>query len=237
MAEIQIDDLNFTNPSMRSFNLAVTATIDPKLDIHWISNVTVSLFYRRRLIGEKTRRNTYFILDEENQTCISLQGLKIRDMIGFKAFMQRLMPKSGIIRQKEGETSITAAVDRDENGHNISVAIDLNDVSSVSVSNVNCQLVDQEITLTFSVSNWNPVDLPFGYCRFSLTKDKTLLASLQGHLDILPNSSRITLTGHYEATTVKLAGTAILKGVLAFDHAGTWIERALQLFEIEVKLD
>ncbi|KAL7963588.1 hypothetical protein V8C34DRAFT_319319 [Trichoderma compactum] len=221
----------------RCFNLEIDAIIDPELDIGWVSHVTVSLFYRRRLIGEKTRRNTYINLDEDNQTSISLQGLKIRDMIGFKAFIQRLMPKSGIIRQREGQNSITATVDKDENGHNLSVAIDLNDISSVSITNIDCQVTDEKVELTFRVLSLNPVDLPFGYCKFSLKKDETLLASLEGHFDILPNSCDITLTGNYEAATVELAGTAILKGVLAFDHAGSWIDRALQLFEVEVKLD
>ncbi|PNP50845.1 hypothetical protein THARTR1_08466 [Trichoderma harzianum] len=221
----------------RSFDLKITAIIDPELDIGWISHVTVSLFYRRRLIGEKTRRNTYIILDKNNEACISLQGVKIRDMIGFKAFMQRLMPKSEIIRQKEGQTFITAAVDKDDNGHNLSVAIDLNDISSVSISNVDCQATDEEVELTFKVLSLNPVDLPFGYCKFSLTKDETLLASLKGHFDIFPDYCDIDLTGTCEATDVKFAGSAILKGVQAFDHAGSWIDRAIQLFEVEIKLD
>lgn len=221
----------------RSFDLEISAIIDPELDIGWISNVTVSLFYRRRLIGEKTRRKTYIIPDEDNKEYIRFQGVKIRDMIGFKAFMERLMPKSEIIRQGEGQTLITAAVDKDENGHNLSVAIDPNDISSVTISKVDCQVADQALTLTFRVSSSNPVDLPFGYCKFSLKKDETLLASLEGHFDILPDYCDITLTGDCEATTVKLAGTAILKGALAFDHAGSWIDRALQLFEVEVDLD
>lgn len=199
--------------------------------------MTVSLFYRRRLIGEKTRRKTYIIPDEDNKEYIYFEGVKIRDMIAFKAFMERLMPKSEIIRQGEGQTLITAAVDKDENGHNLSVVIDLNDISSVTISKVDCQVADQTLTLTFRVLSSNPVDLPFGYCKFSLKKDGTLLASMEGHFDILPGSCDITLKGDCEATTVKLAGTAILKGVLAFDHAGSWIDRALQLFEVEIDLD
>ncbi|KAL7781990.1 hypothetical protein V8C43DRAFT_327536 [Trichoderma afarasin] len=237
MAEMKIDTLHFTNPSMSSFDLQITAIIDPELDIGWISNVTVSLFYRRRLIGEKTRRKTYIIPDENNKEYIHFQGVKIRNVIGLKAFVQHLMPKSGIIRQREGQKFITAVVDKDENGHNLSVAIDLNDISSVTISKVDCQVADQAVTLTFRVSSSSPVDLPFGYCEFSLKKDETLLASLEGQFDISPQYRDITLKGKCEATTVKLAGTAVLKGVLAFDHVGSWIDRALQLFEVEVDLD
>ncbi|KAL6826900.1 hypothetical protein J3E69DRAFT_380231 [Trichoderma sp. SZMC 28015] len=237
MAEMTIESLHFTNPSMRSFNLGITAIIEPELDIGWISHVTVSVFYRRRLIGEKTRRNTYIIPNEDDVACINLQGLKIRDMIGFKAFMQRLMPKSGIIRQKKGDASITAAVDKDENGHNLSVAIDLNDISSVSVSDLSCQLVDQKIMLSFTVLCANPVNLPFGHCKFSLKKDEVLLASLEGNFEFAADSCYIYLEGSCEATTVKLKGTAVLKGVQAVDYYGTWIDRAIQLFELDVKLD
>lgn len=174
---------------------------------------------------------------DKNEARIKLQGFEILDMMAFRAFMQRLMPKSGIVRQKEDDTSITATLDKDESGHNLSMAIDLNDISSVSITNVNCQLNDQKVTLRFDVVSWNPVELAFGYCEFSLEKDGMLLASLEGHFDILPDNCNITLTGDCDATSVNLFGNATLKGVQAFDHPDNWIARAIQLFEVEVNLD
>ncbi|KAL6698918.1 hypothetical protein J3F84DRAFT_405855 [Trichoderma pleuroticola] len=193
MAEMKIDTLHFTSPSMRSFDLKITAIIDPELDIGWISHVTVSLFLPSTPYCQKS---------------------------SVRKKAKHLLPPH-----------------KDDNGHNLSVAIDLNDISSVSVSNVDCQATDEEVELTFKVLSLNPVDLPFGYCKFSLTKDETLLASLKGHFDIFPDYCDIALAGTCEATDVNFAGTAILKGVQASDHAGSWIDRAIQLFEVEIKLD
>ncbi|UKZ80532.1 hypothetical protein TrVFT333_008293 [Trichoderma virens FT-333] len=236
MAELEIESLHFTNPSMRSFNLDISAVIGPEVDIGWISCVTVSIFYRRVLIGKKTLRNKYINPDEEGNVEIHLENLKILNMLGFKAFIQRLMPKTGVIPQNKDQTSITATLDHDESGHKLSVAIDLNDTSSVSISDVDLQRVDRTVTLKFRASSPNPVDLPFGYCRFSLKKDGAHLVSLEGYFDILPGNSDVTLEGDTETDNLELSGTAILKGVCALDNEHNWLAHAIRLFEMEVKL-
>ncbi|KAL7912797.1 hypothetical protein GGI35DRAFT_491228 [Trichoderma velutinum] len=237
MAEMKIDRLHFTNPSMRSFNLEIVTTIDPELDIGWISHATISLFYRRRFIGEKALRDMHIIPDEDNEAKIMLEGFEIRNMIGFRAFIQRLMPETKINRQGKGQSLITAELENDENGHELSIAIDMSTMLNDSILRPTIKLVDGRVKVSFTTSSSNPVDMPFGWCQFILKKGKTILAFLNGHFDIQPDTCDIIMEGDSMATKAAFSGMGILKGFKTYDNNNTWLAHAIRLFEIDVNLD
>ncbi|KKP07413.1 hypothetical protein THAR02_00475 [Trichoderma harzianum] len=220
----------------RSFNLEISATTNYDVDIGWISHATVSLFYRRRLIGEKTLRDMHILPDENNEVEIKLDGLNIQNMIGFKTFIQRVMPETKATRQKEGKPSITAALDNDENGHELSIAIDLSTMSSGSILRPVIKLVDGKVQISFTTSSSNPVDMPFGWCQFILKKGKKILAFMDGHFDIQPDTCDIIMEGDAIATKAEFSGMGVLKGFKTYD-SNSWLAHAIRLFEIDVNLD
>ncbi|KAL6809047.1 hypothetical protein GGI42DRAFT_350531 [Trichoderma sp. SZMC 28013] len=237
MAEMKIDSLHFINPSFRSFNLEITGVIDPELDIGWVSLVTVSLLHQRRRIGEKTLYDMHIIPNEKNDVTIKLEGFQIQSMVRFKDFALKLMPKLKANRQKSKQAPVMAQLDTDDNGHELFISIDLGHMLETSILNPTVQLIDKRIRIGFQISSSNPVDLTFGWCRFQLKKDKTVLAFLDGHFDIQPDKCEIVMEGVLEITDPVFSGKAVLKGVKTYDNSKSWLALAIQAFEMEVNLN
>ncbi|KAL6871160.1 hypothetical protein J3F83DRAFT_772875 [Trichoderma novae-zelandiae] len=238
MGEFAIDRLLFTSPTMRAFNLEITATIDPEVDVPWNSRVTVFLFHRHRLVGKKTLRKTYIIPDEKNEAKIRLESLKISNLIALKAFFQNLMPKNGISQEESAGLCVTAALDHDENGHELSISIDLDYMSMLSVHCLDFKRCDESVRLSFNMSSPSPVDMDFGYCQFILKKDKEVLAFLDGHFTIQRGDCAVVMEGDVDLSVdYKLfEGTGTLTGFKTYAHNNTFLAHAIRLFKMQVKL-
>ncbi|KAK4070098.1 uncharacterized protein Triagg1_6519 [Trichoderma aggressivum f. europaeum] len=221
----------------RSFNLEITGVIDPEIDVGWVSFVTVSLLHRRRRIGEKTLYDMHIILDEKNEVTIKLEGFQIQSMVRFRDFALKMMPKLKANRQKSKQAPVMAALDTDDNGHELFISIDLGHMLETSILDLTVQFVNKRIRIVFKISSGNPVDLAFGWCQFQLKKDKTSLAFLDGHFDIQPDKCEIVMEGEPEIADPVFSGKAVLKGVKTYDNSKSWLALAIQAFEMEVNLD
>ncbi|KAL7944421.1 hypothetical protein V8C42DRAFT_358536 [Trichoderma barbatum] len=237
MAEMKIERLHFTKVSMKSFSLEVTAVIDPEVDIGWISDMTISLVYGRRLIGEKVLRDTHIIPDETNKVELMLEGFEIRNMIRFKTFIENAMPETKVTTQKNRRSSIMATLETDDNGHELSIIMDMASMSKTTILHPKIHIVDGKVRISFTTSSSNPVDLPFGWCQFLLKKDKKILAFLDGHFDIQPDKCEILMEGDAMVPNADFSGTGILKGFKTYDNSTSWLAHAIRSFEIEVNLD
>ncbi|KAL6801877.1 hypothetical protein J3E68DRAFT_447783 [Trichoderma sp. SZMC 28012] len=237
MAEMKIDKLQFANASFRSFNLEITGIIDSEFDIGWVSYVTVSLLYQRRVIGAKTIQDMHVTLDEKNEATIKLEGFYIQSMVRFKAFALKLIPQLKANPQKKKQAPTMAALDTDDDGHELFISIELSHMLEATILNPTVQLIGKRVRIGFRLSSCNPVDLAFGWCRFQLKKDKTILAFLDGHFDIVPNKCEIVMEGNLEIPDTVLSGKAVLKAVKTHDNNKSWLSLAFQAFEIEVNLD
>ncbi|KAH0494346.1 hypothetical protein TgHK011_000968 [Trichoderma gracile] len=243
MEEFKIDKLHFTTPTMRAFNLDISATIDPEAEIPWNSRVTVSLFHRHRLIGKKTLCDTYIIPDEDNEVTIRLESLEILNLVALKAFFENLMPKNGITQEESAGLTVTAALDHDDNAHDdnaheFSIAIDLDYMAMLSISCLNFKRCDESIRINFKMSSPNPVDINFGECQFVLKKDKETLAFLDGQFAIHKGEYAVVMEGDIDfSVDYKLfAGTGTLTGFKTYDHNNSFLAHAIRLFKVQVKL-
>ncbi|KAL7821423.1 hypothetical protein V8C44DRAFT_362913 [Trichoderma aethiopicum] len=238
MQEFEIDTLRFSSPTMRASNLEVFAIIDPEVDVGWASRVTVSLFHRQRLIGERTLRNTYIIPDEKDRAEITIESFKIRNMIPFKTFFQNLMPRSDLIQETAADVAVTAALDHHENGHELSIAIDLSDMSRISIGCLELDRGVDRIRLSFFLASSSPIDIDFGSCQFMLKKGKEILAFLDGRFAIRPGGLPIFMEGIVDGDVdgAWFDGMGSLTGFKTHEHNNSFLAHAIRLFEIQVKL-
>ncbi|KAH0494345.1 hypothetical protein TgHK011_000967 [Trichoderma gracile] len=183
MARLKIGVLRIANPTMRTFDLEAVVIVDEFYeDLDWTSHVTVSLSYQPRLIGEATLRDTYFIPDENNEASIKFEGFNIQNMVGFKAFIQHLLPNDmdlelGIIN---GLTIAGRSVDE---AHELSLNIELSGISKTSVDDFYIRVVEETVIVDFNLSNVNPVEIAFGFCDASV-EESIVGCEPQGELDI-----------------------------------------------------
>ncbi|TFB04661.1 hypothetical protein CCMA1212_002989 [Trichoderma ghanense] len=221
-----------------AFDLEISATIDTEVDVPWNSRVTVFIFHRHRVIGKKTLRDSYIIPDENNKVRIRLESLKIRNLKAFEAFFRNMMPKDGITQEEEVSLCVTAALDHDNNGHEFSIAIDLDHISKLSVDCLDFQRCDESVRISFNMLSPSPVDLDFGHCRFILRKGKETLAFLDGYLIIQQGHYEIDLEGDIDRGVDRklFAGTGTLAGFKTHEHNNSFLAHAIRLFEIQVKL-
>ncbi|KAL7822535.1 hypothetical protein V8C26DRAFT_248646 [Trichoderma gracile] len=238
MEEFKIDKLHFTTPTMRAFNLDISATIDPEVEIPWNSRVTVSLFHRHPLIGKKTLRKTYIIPDENNEVKVRLESLKIINLVALKAFFENLMPKKGLTQEESVGLYVTAELDLNDNAHGFSISIDLDLMAMLSIDCLEFKRCDESIRISFKMSSPSPVDMNFGQCQFLLKKDKEILAFLDGHFAIHKGEYSVVMQGEIDfSVDYKLfAGTGTLTGFKTYDHNNSFLAHAIRLFKVQVKL-
>ncbi|PTB67520.1 hypothetical protein BBK36DRAFT_1167916 [Trichoderma citrinoviride] len=223
---------------MRTFDLEINAILEPEIDVGWISRVTVSLFHRCRLIGEKTLNDTYIFRGEENGVNIRLESFEIRNMTAFKRFFQKLMPEKNHAEKKAATKAVIATLENDENGHELSIGIDLNDVSKISIEGLAFNRSNDKIRLAFIAFRSGTVDIDFGCCQFILKKDKQVLAYLDGRFALKPDGYSVVMEGIVASDVDKalFGGMGTLTGFLTYDHNNTFLAHAIRLFEIQVKL-
>lgn len=212
--------------------------MDPEVDVGWISRVTVILTHGRRLIGEKTLRDTYMIPDEWDRATIRLESFEIKNMTAFKGFFEKLMPKNDIIQEYRAEVALKAALDDEENGHELSIAIDLSDVSKISVSRLEYNRCDDRIRLSFSTWSWTPFDIDFGCCQFVLEADDGILAFLDGRFGMGRELYKVALEGIVDPAIDEASfdGVGTLTGFKTYEHNNSFLAHAIRLFRIEVDL-
>ncbi|EGR52841.1 uncharacterized protein TRIREDRAFT_102788 [Trichoderma reesei QM6a] len=220
MAKLEIEKLRITKPTMRTFNLEVVVDVNESPEnLDWTSHLTVSLFYQPRLIAS-----------------IKLGNFNIRNMVGFKAFIQHLLPNNvdNGIGDDDGLTIAGCSVDE---AHELSLNIELTGITKTYVDQFRIRVFGGRVTVDFILSNVNTIQLDFGNCVFSLEKGGNVLALLDGYFDIELGGSEIVLEGDAIVADTNFSGIAILKGVKALKEGNTWIAHAIRSFEAEVNLD
>jgi hypothetical protein len=219
----------------RTSNLDINAKIGPGVDLGWISSTAVSLFYGQVLIGEASIEDKY-IIPEDNNIHIELNDVEIRDMFGFKTFIQHIMPQ--VKREHPPESGAPAvALEIVENGHKLSMTINLDSLGTIKTTIPTVRRTLDEIEITFSLQNPTAVEIYFGETHFILQRDGVTVARLQGRVDIDSGCNpECVLKGKIQQGRM-LFGKAILKGAGLESKANTWLIHAIRQFEIEVNLD
>lgn len=179
---------------------------------------------------------TFFIPDKKNKASIKLGNFNIRNMVGFKAFIQHLLPNNvdNGIGDDDGLTIAGCSVDE---AHELSLNIELTGITKTYVDQFRIRVFGGRVTVDFILSNVNTIQLDFGNCVFSLEKGGNVLALLDGYFDIELGGSEIVLEGDAIVADTNFSGIAILKGVKALKEGNTWIAHAIRSFEAEVNLD
>ena len=205
-------------------------------DLDWTSHLTVSLSYQPRLIGEATLRDTYFIPDNENKVSIKFERVDIRNMVGFKAFIQHLLPND-IDHEVGNKMGLTIAGRGVDEAHELSLDIELSGISKTSVEDFTIRMVEKTVILDFNISSSSPVRLDFGNCVFSLEQGGETLLFLEGYFRIEPNEAVIALMGDAMYADARYCGLAKLKGVRVLERSKTWLAHAIRSFEVIVDLN
>lgn len=221
----------------RTFDHEAVIKVDESLDdIDWTSHVTVSLYYRPRLIGEVTLRDTYFIPDASGKASIKLERFDIRNMVGFKNFMQHLLPNEVDI-EIETANGLTVTGRSVDEAHELSLNIELSGISKASVKDFYFRLVERTVIIEFNFSSPSPVVLDFGDCEFSLERGGEVLARLDGYFRIGLEDPEVLLQGDAIAADTRFSGFGTLRGVKALEESNTWVAHAIRSFEMSVDLD
>lgn len=221
----------------RTANLEIDLDVGSDIGLGWTSSTRVSLFYNDMLIGESELKDTYTIPDASDLVNIDLQTIEIQNMIGFKAFIQHVIPQPRDWNLQESKAPV-AALEMIDNGHTLDVAINLAKMGVAEAFRPNIHRTNDEIKITFFVRNPTNVQIDFEHTYFSLEQDGYILATLEGDFFIRNSNAEeeYSLTGAIEPD-VKLSGTAVLKGSGLDQDADTWYIHAVRQFEMEVNLD
>ncbi|TFB04662.1 hypothetical protein CCMA1212_002988 [Trichoderma ghanense] len=223
----------------KTFDLEIVAIIeDELLDLDWTSHVTVTLSYQTRVIGEQTLRDTVLFPDSEKRVVIKLHGFNISNMVGFKGFIQRLLPNDIDTELDDMNANQLAIADSNvDEGHDLSPGINLSVLSKASVIESFVHAYDvTEIGWGFIFYSSDQAEFDFGSCEFVLKKGETRLALLYGSLRIMPGKTHVLLRGHSVAALTEFLGMATLKGVRTVENNNTWLAHAIRSFEIQVDM-
>ncbi|KAL6910374.1 hypothetical protein GGI43DRAFT_427041 [Trichoderma evansii] len=222
---------------MRTTDLEIDIEVGSDIDLGWISSTRVSLLYDGTLIGEAELKGSYIIPDEFNMIKLELDDIEIRNMIGFKAFIRRVIPHPRDGSQLEGKTPV-ALLKTVENGHTLAMVINLDRMGVAEALHPPVRRNHDKIQITFFVRNPTNVFIYFEETRFNLQKDGRILATLEGEFFIrnCGEDDEYVLTGDIDPN-IELFGTAVLKGVGLDVKANTWCIHAIREFELEIDLD
>ncbi|KAF3069191.1 hypothetical protein CFAM422_007080 [Trichoderma lentiforme] len=260
-SDVEIESLYFDGQSLRfvcpftyavlpqyPFNSMLIRYRTFKLDISvktgvyfgWVSYVTISLFYGHTFIGEAILEDE--LVNGENykgQLYIEFNGAIIQHMGAFKSFIRDIMPKSHLDASQSDHNKPTTKLEVIENGHKLTMAIDLYGIGSFKTTAPIVQLTGDSIDITFSMSNTTTVAIYFGQTKFRLENDECVLAHLSGDFCIYPTgeeSMQYHLSGNI-CSGCELIGKATLKGSDLEKFEQTWRTHAIREFQIEVDLD
>ncbi|KAK4067845.1 hypothetical protein Trihar35433_6405 [Trichoderma harzianum] len=237
-SEVEIESLYFDGQSLRTFKLDIS--VKTGVYFGWVSYVTISLFYGHTFIGEAILEDEFVNLENyKGQLYIEFNGAVIQHMGAFKSFIRDIMPKPQLDACQSDHNNPTTKLEVIDNGHKLTMAIDLYGIGSLKTTTPIVQLTGNSIDITFSMINTTPVAIYFDQTEFRLENDEHILASLSGDFCIYPaadESVQYHLTGHI-SSGCKLIGKAILKGHDFKKLERTWRTHAIREFQIEVDLD
>lgn len=164
--------------------------------------------------------------------------MHIKNMMAFKHFFQGFMPKVGVSHEPDRERLPTAALGVSASGHQLIMSIDLGRGSRLKPVIKSLTLSGSVFKIVMSIENHCPITLTVdGDCRFVLEKDKKQIGYLEGKLTIAIDEAKQVFRGRLDDD--KASGMAILKGdkFLSSDKVDSWLEYAINLFEVEINLD
>ncbi|KAK4070099.1 uncharacterized protein Triagg1_6520 [Trichoderma aggressivum f. europaeum] len=236
-SNVEIETLYFDGSSLRTFKLDIT--VKTGVYVGWVSYVTISLFYGHTFIGEAILEDE--LVNTENykgELYIELNGAVIQHMGAFRSFIRDIMPKPQL-DACQSDHNPTARLEIIENGHKLTMAIDLHGIGSFKTTTPIIQLNGNSIDITFSMSNTTTVAIYFGQTAFRLENDESILANLSGDFCIYASgeeSMQYHLTGEI-SQGCELSGKATLKGWGLKSYEKSWRTHAIREFQIEVDLD
>ncbi|UKZ86130.1 uncharacterized protein TrAFT101_001970 [Trichoderma asperellum] len=222
----------------RETDLEISIEAGSGIDLGWISSTKVSLLYDGTLIGEASLKDNYIIPNEYNMINLVLQKIEIRNMIAFKALIRHVIPQPRDRCQLEDKAP-SAALEILENGHTISMVINLDNMGVAKALDPIVRHIGDKIEITFVVRNPTNVIIFFDKTHFKLQKDGRTLATLEGTFFLIGSTDddqQYVLTGNLNPY-IRLFGTAVLKGVCLDEDADTWFIHAIRQFEMEINLD
>ncbi|PNP37216.1 hypothetical protein TGAMA5MH_10886 [Trichoderma gamsii] len=235
---VEITSIDFFNPTKKTVDLQAGVKFSSDVDLGWTSSTTVSLHYGSLLVGEVKLDDTYIKPNESNETTLTLKDFEIWNMHGFKAFIQRVVPRSrGNYQQRNGGPAVS--LEMDERGHQLSMSIDLDAMGFAKALEPRVRRNDDKLAIDFFIENTTKVELLFSQAYFILEQNGCTLAKLEGVLNITSWEERkeVGVEGSIPSDTT-LYGKAILKGVGVEDEdRHSWYIHAIRLFEMEVDLD
>lgn len=169
---------------------------------------------------------------------IDLQDIEIQNMIGFKTFIQHVIPQPRGWCLWESKAPV-AALEMVDNGHTLAMVINLDKIGVAEALHPTVCRTNDKIKITFFVRNPTNVNIDFEETRFNLQRDEHILATLKGEFfirNINDVEEKYLLTGNIEPY-IELFGTAVLKGVGLDEKADTWYIHAIRQFEMEINLE
>lgn len=192
------------------------------------------------MIGETTIKDIPIIPDYDNCVTIEWDDLhenlvEIQNMVGFRSFFDDLMPKKGADLGLDDKKTITAALSVTPTGHQLTMSIDLANVSKIKCSLKGLNISGNEIAIILQLTNTSPFQLSFGRtCDFVLRKDQETVGNLSGDFQIDSGEYICTLNGTIENG---VSGMVTLRGSKFNDYDDSWQQYVIRLFETEINVD
>ncbi|OPB42418.1 hypothetical protein A0O28_0035350 [Trichoderma guizhouense] len=223
----------------RTSTINIRVSIEPEVDIGWISSIAASIYYGGTLIGEITQEDEFVLSEElDNTYDIVLKDFEIQDMIAFKTLIRNTMPNTKDRRQPRNIRPL-ARLRTAEKGHKLEVAINLHGTGSIEIGAHAVRLTGDSIEITFFMSNSPHVEFFFGETVFVLERDGETLAYLDSNL-LLEAAGGDPVNYYFRGklpSYAKLFGKAKLRGSSVKGEEKTWFIHAIREFEFEVDLD
>ncbi|KAL6871159.1 hypothetical protein J3F83DRAFT_772872 [Trichoderma novae-zelandiae] len=245
---MDIDMLEFSSRTLRSFICEVGGTVCPGFEIGWVSSVVLRLFYGHTLLGEATIPDLAIIPDrginyvsittlhlEQNGLAFDAMEIEIQNMTAFKSLFDDIMPRTGPDHGIHNTKRTTADLSVSQNGHQLTMAIDLANMPRMRCSVISINVTGKKINMAVLITNLSPIRLGCsGWCAFVLLKGQKVIGWLGSRYSIKGGEQVYTFVGTIEEG---VSGMAILKGDVHDKCDKTWKRHVLGLFEVQVDLD
>lgn len=225
----------------RTLSFDIRMRVDPGVDLGWTSSTMLSLFYGRTLVGRVTLEDDYTIPDLYNEIDAEFYDIEIHDMTAFRSFIRHVIPQPRRGLQLS-DRAPAVALELADNGHKLSMAINLDTMGFAKALEPTIHLTGDEITITFRIHNPTKISIDFREAEFVIRKDGQTtghtLAHLIGNFDTRNIfTDKCVLKGSIYVETKELFGRAVVKGLNLEEAEYSWRIHALRQFEMEINLD
>lgn len=144
------------------------------------------------------------------------------------------MPKKDADTQLESQKSTTADLSVSQDGHALTITMDLSCMARMRATVTSLKINDGKISITIKITNLSSLELSFGSGCFLLKKGRQTVGELFGSLDIVPGKFEVEVDGNIEKGA---SGMVTLEGESDYDCEQSWSQYAIRLFKVEINLD